>query len=391
MFVARLRFALVLTSTVISVGVARADFRCEPTCYPGAPQRPPCDGARIVCEGSGNKAVLAANLIAYRLMEAIIARQGQDSKACRAAVQAAHNTRLAIAQLRDELRRTGDLGSAAGYMVAQGKLLDERELMLSLERGDGEVTLFRACGGGTLLDAPEEAVKLLRSATQLARATTRAQASPRSSSRSSGCVATGEACVSDADCCQGEQRQCISGLCGQDIAPEEEARLDALYDSFAAKIAGMLRQSAQKTYRSQTGVTIELATVMAPPAFAAMGAEIRRHGFTVDRLAAIAKRNPGLAMREANRYVQAITPAAQRFSSSMRTLPPVDAQDCTQLVRFIVTARESLGPDRNLAQNLSPSLKSCTTVLPSHTTRCLDASTIAEFDACDKHGAGDSH
>ena len=141
MFVARLGFALILTSTVISVGVARADFRCEPTCYPGAPRPPQCDGANIVCEGSGNKAVLAVNLIAYRLMEAIIARQGQDPKACRAAVQAAHNTRLAVAQLRDELRGTGDLGSGTRYLTAHGKVFDESELLRLIDSGEDDVYL----------------------------------------------------------------------------------------------------------------------------------------------------------------------------------------------------------------------------------------------------------
>jgi hypothetical protein len=377
-----------IAALALAEGAARADFRCDPTCYPGAPQRPPCDDDRIICEGSGSKAALALNLVRYRLMEAMIAYQARDMKVCRAAIQAVHNTRLATVQMREELRRTGTRMTDLRYLSGRGDQLDEAALFHQLDSTDAEsVTVFDACGGTTLRDDPTDAMSFFRGWN--ANAIRSVGGSHPSAELGSGpirCVAPGSACGKDAACCQdggaSAARSCIAGICRQSTTEDERVRLDTLYDTFAERMTALLRESVQRPYRSQVGATLALATLMAPPAFAATGEEVKRHGFTVEELTALVKRDPGLAERETERYLRTIKPVLQLFMSRMRGLPAADTEDCRQLVRTIVMARASAGPGRSLADALLPTMKSCKSLLPARTTRGL------EFDRCNTDDAG---
>ena len=56
-----------------------------------------------------------------------MAKRDGNLAGCRAALQAVHNARLAIVQLREERRRVGQWQSGLQYKAAQGGIYDEAQ------------------------------------------------------------------------------------------------------------------------------------------------------------------------------------------------------------------------------------------------------------------------
>jgi hypothetical protein len=331
---------------LFAAGGARADFMSEPSPYPGAPKRTPCDGDFIVCEGSGNKAALALNLARFRSFEVLIARKAHDQRSCRAALQSIRTVRVGAEQLRTELRRSGQWRSDVLYALAQGDVLDEAHLFQSLRAIDHDLTA--AAGhecGDVIAPVPEEAERALRAV----QTTTRPYPSmpvPR------------KYAASDADI----------------------RRLDALYDGLAERSRAILQQALRRRYRSRVGAAVVIDMTMLPQALDAVPKSMRWVGLSDEQFRALVLRHGELLERERNRYLGLIKPELHEMLTMMQKLPRADAQDCRALLRLLVKVPAPSRSAMTSDQQFRDMRRDCEAILPQ---RCREATTLEAIDTCD--------
>ena len=341
------RMSIPLAVALLSIaGMAHADFMSEPSPYPGAPKRAPCDGDFIVCEGSGNKAALALNLARFRLVEVLIARKAQDARSCRAALQSIRSVRVGIEQLRVELRKGGKWRTDVLYALAQGDVLDEGHLFQLLEGIDHDLTSAAGHDCGEVIDpVAQEAARALRAV----QTTTRPYPSmpmPRKYAASD----------------------------------EDIKRLDALYDGLAERSRTLLRQALHRPYRSRVGAAIVIAMTTVPQTLDAVPKSMRWVGLSDEKLRQIVLRHYDLIERERNRYLGLIKPELHEMMTMMQTLARADAQDCRELLRLMVKAPAANHTEQMDDQQYREMRRDCDLVLPQ---RCREATTLEAIDSCD--------
>lgn len=327
-------------------GVAHADFMSEPSLYPGAPRRAPCDGDFIVCEGSGNKAALALNLARFRLFEVLMARRAHDARSCRAALESIRSVRVGIEQLRVELRKSGQWRSDVLYALAQGDVIDEGHLFQSLQGIDHDLTAAAGHECGDVIDpVAEEAARALRAV----QTTTRPYPSmpvPRKYAASD----------------------------------EDIKRLDALYDGLAERSRALLRQALHRRYRSRVGAAVVIAMTTVPRTLDAVAKSMRWVGLSDEQLRAIVLRHGDLLERERNRYLGLIKPELHEMMTMMQTLPRADAQDCRALLRLMVKVPAANRTELMDDPPYRETRRDCDAILPQ---RCREATTLEAIDSCD--------
>lgn len=339
----RVSILLAAGLSLVAAG-ARADFLSEPSAYPGAPKRAPCDGEIIVCEGSGNKAALALNLARFRSFEAMMARQANDPRGCRVALQSIRNVRVGMEQLRLELRQSGQWRSDVLYALAQGDVINEAHLFAALQSIDRCLTAAGCCGDVTD-PVPAEAARALRAVAT----TTRPYP--------------------------------IVTIPRKYAAPEEDVkRFDALYDGLAERSRALLRQALHRRYRSRVGAALVIGATTVPQTLDAVPKSLRWVGLSDEQLRAIVLRHGELIQRERNRYVELIEPELHDMMTMMQTLPRAEAQDCRALVRFELRVPAASRTAMNDDEQYREMRRDCDAILPA---RCREATTPEAVDACD--------
>jgi hypothetical protein len=176
---------------------------------------------------------------------------------------------------------------------------------------------------------------------------------------------------------------CCSTVAHADpVSAEERARLGQLYDRFAARISALMRESLAKKHRSQIGWSLDIAFISVPSSLPDMAFELRRLGFTLDRLRQIGAKDEKLLKEVGERYNKAIAPVVQEAQAAMAKLPEAEAQDCLDLVRRIFEVNLLSGPERAAIPALKMGLPRCAPLQPKGIDRCVRAQDLNEFDRC---------